>query len=434
MHIDPETPEIEKIEEPQKKEALPSLQTPTSKTPKLSAWFWVMVAVLVFANLMFLFLSDSTPSDVVDPVQQLDQDADNFERLSFWQQLWQGEDEASSQRKSVFDGLPIDPDTEERAVSLMIDNFSLARPQHEGIRSASVVYEALVEGGITRIMLVFPYQELGRVGPVRSARDYFVDYAEEYGGIYVHAGGSPAALDQLWNSERVYSIEEDIAETGETYSFRDVNYDAPHNLFFDLLLTKEWAEDRNYDLEETEKEWCFSSNDQAVSMNNEQENLIASGQVSDSQTLNNSNQSVSLIELDFSNDVNSSYYVQFQYDAEDESYRRFYRSQNREAHIDQGESLQVAPQNLIVQVAPSYLIEGDEKERLAMQHTGTGDGFYYSKGEKSMITWEKENLNSVTNFYDEAGNELCVNPGQTWVAVVDTEDLVIEDAGVVSRR
>jgi hypothetical protein len=414
QQTDPETPELDDKEAPKKKKTsfrLSLLSLLSAKGPR--AWLWVTVAVLIFANLIFLFLSDTEPSPPIDTGQQLDQDADNFERLSFWQRLWNDKDQEPVQRRSVFDGLAIDPDTKERAISLMIDNHSLARDGHEGMRSASVVYEALVEGGITRIMLVFPYQELDRVGPVRSARDYFVDFSEEYGGIYVHAGGSPTALDQLWASDRVYSIEEDIAEAGETYSFRADEYEAPHDLFFDLLLSKEWAEEQNYTLEESLKTWCFikGQGDKDQGPSDESSKI----------------ESVSLIELNFSNDVTSSYYVQFQYDAEDESYRRFYRSESRSPHIDKGDNLQIAPQNLIVQIAPSFLIEGDEKERLEMQHVGSGDGFYYSKGKKQVITWEKNTKDSVTKFFGKNGDELCVHPGQTWVAIVDGASLVIED-------
>src|SRR5690606_32433757 len=140
------------------------------------------------------------------------------------------------------DGLEIDAEYQESGISAMVDNFFAARPPHSGIRSASEVNEAFAEGGITRLMLVFPYQEITRVGPVRSARDYFVDLAEEYGGIYAHAGGSPLALEKLWASARLHDLDEDD-RLGDAYSSRDPRYYAPHNLFFDLLLVRERAEE-----------------------------------------------------------------------------------------------------------------------------------------------------------------------------------------------
>lgn len=388
------------------------------------AWLWMTVLVLVFANVMFLFLSD-TKSDPTDDVQQLEDEADQFERLSFWQQLWDKDQAVTPERVSVFDGLPIDPDSKERAVSVMIDNHSLARPGHEGLRAASIVHEALVEGGITRLMLVFPYQELDRVGPVRSARDYFVDYAEEYGGLYAHAGGSPQALDQLWKSDRVYSIEEDERVDGETYSIRDDQFDPPHNLFFDLFLTREFARDKGYTMQKTKKEWCF------VNQKDQQSEDASSSSVPQFQPLQTD---VSLVELNFSHDASSSYYVQFQYDAEDETYRRFYYAEGREPHIDQGDKLQVAPKNLIVQIAPSYLIEGDEKERLAMNHLGEGVGYYYAEGKRQAVTWKKETPGAATRFYDETGQELCVIPGQIWIATLDNESLILENGVSVSER
>jgi len=386
----------------EKKSDKPSLKQLLKQLPPIK-WLWIGVAVLFFGNVLLLFfVGPSLEEDRGSGGKILEEDTLAFERLSFWERLLKGSSELF-QSYSVIDGLPIDSDYEESIVSVMIDNFSLARPQHSGVRSASIVYEALVEGGITRLMLIFPYQETMRVGPVRSARDYFVDFSEEYGGIYFHAGGSPTSLDQLWASDRVYSMEEDERLKGLTYSFRDPELEAPHDLFVDLLLTRERAEDLEYDLQGPEQSWCF---------------------MSDTNTL--TGDQVSRIELDFSNDPASSYYVQFQYDSGQNQYKRFYGAEKRSPHIDQLDLLQVSPTNLVVQIIPSFLINGDEKERLELDHIGTGKALYYMNGVKQVGSWTKISDTAPTRFLNSEGDPLCVNPGQTWVAVVDSEELVVE--------
>lgn len=359
-----------------------------------------MIAIGIFDLALLLRSTDEVPSSL-EAAEQIDEDTKAFERLSFWQKLLQESDAQTIERRSVLDGLSIDHDTDEKVVSVMIDNFTSAQEHHSGVRSASIVYEALAEGGITRLMLIFPYQDLNRVGPVRSARDYFVDFAEEYGGIYAHAGGSPTALEQLWGSARVYDLDEDERLTGNTYSFRDPLLSAPHDLFFDLLLARERAEDLGYQLSSTNKTWCFDET---------------------SPTGTN----ISNIELNFSHDASSSYYVEFEYDSQLDSYRRYYGSSNRTPHIDQYDDLQIAPKNLIVQVSPSYLIDGDEKERIQIEHIGQGTAFIYRDGKKITGSWEKQDLESPTEYFDLLGNEICVSPGQTWISIVDDASLVLD--------
>lgn len=78
-----------------------------------------------------------------------------------------------------------------RPLGVMIENHTEARPQ-SGIGSSDVVYEAVAEGGITRFLVVFYCQDPGTVGPVRSARTYFLDFISEYGEnpLYAHVGGA----------------------------------------------------------------------------------------------------------------------------------------------------------------------------------------------------------------------------------------------------
>jgi len=375
----------------------------------LSIGLWTMVLGLFLGNIAVL--NSAGTYDYANPEENLrlaaEEDRMAFDKLSFWQKLIGGQildDDSQASHKSAFDGLAIDPEYEESVVSVMLDNISIARAQHSGIRRASLVYEALVEGGITRLMLLYPYQELERVGPVRSARDYFVSFAEEYGGVFAHIGGSPAALEQLWFSDRLVDMEEDERLEGETYSFRDERYSPPHNSFFKLLSLKERVAELELIIPKARKKWCFSEEWQGEPL------------------------SVNKISLDFSNDLWSSSYVQFIYDEEARVYKRFYGQDNPLPHTDQADGLQVSPSNIVVQVLAGLLIEGDEKERLQLNNVGTGLALYYSQGKKLSGSWEKTSQSATTKFFDEDGTELCFSPGQTWVAVIDAEELVGEES------
>lgn len=395
MEENPESHETPELTEP--------VETPETKPPRhWSFWLWVGAAALLVFNVGLLFFSGASTEEV-QADEHLEDELASFDQLSFWQRLLaQDEDESLVSVPSKFDGQEVDAEFEESALHVMIDNFSLARPQHSGIRSASVVYEALVEGGITRLMLVFPYQEIERVGPVRSARDYFVDFAEEFGGLYVHAGGSPAALDRLYSSPALVDVDEDEAEEDEPYSFRDGAFEAPHNLFFDLLSLREWSAAADLDRPIRHPGFCFT----------EAEELTGSP--------------VEQLNLNFSNDRTTSYFVQFRFDTEDRVYRRYYYANGPEPHVDANDQLQVSPKNIIVQISPSYLIDGDEKERLTMDHLGEGVAYFYRDGKRVSGSWKKPTKSSVTRYYDENGEEICLLPGQTWVAIVDTEDLLEE--------
>ncbi len=319
-----------------------------------------------------------------------------------------------STNPSRIDGLPIDEDFEESAVSVMIDNHQDARPQHSGIRSASVVYEALAEGGITRLMLVFPYQESVRVGPIRSAREYFVDYASEYGGLYLHAGGAPSALEKLRTSKYLYQLDEDDPLlSNEPYSFRDPRYSAPHNLFVNLLLARERAKKLNWKLAAPRKSWCFEDPNSRFQIPN-----------SNAQKTGNQPPSSPANQLTLSFSFDPLYDVSFQYDESSRTYKRFFGKTTLAPDTDQLDGLQVAPTNIVVMVAPSGLIPDDEKKRITIKHLGKGKAFFFTAGTKRMGRWEKDTESSPTLFTDENGSPICLNPGQTWVAVVDSGQLV----------
>ncbi|HSD12679.1 MAG TPA: DUF3048 domain-containing protein, partial [Patescibacteria group bacterium] len=136
---------------------------------------------------------------------------------------------AAPTKRRVIDGVAVPEDAPDVTgyFAATIDNLSVARPQ-AGLTKASLVFEAPVEGGITRFLAVFPDDVTAdRIGPVRSARPYFLDWASEFDAVYAHVGGSPEALEKI--------VAYDMRDLNEffagKYFWRDENRDAPHNAY-----------------------------------------------------------------------------------------------------------------------------------------------------------------------------------------------------------
>jgi len=130
-----------------------------------------------------------------------------------------------------------------RPVVVMIENHYDSRPV-AGLEKASIIYETIIEGGITRFLAVFDGGvSAKRIGPVRSARPFFIDMAEEWDGVYFHAGGSPEALAELKFSDldRVNEISAD-----GVFFWRDISKLPPHNLYTSSILMERAIASKNF--------------------------------------------------------------------------------------------------------------------------------------------------------------------------------------------
>lgn len=128
--------------------------------------------------------------------------------------------------------------------AVMVDNHPKARPQN-GVNQACLVFEAQVEGGITRFLAVYGHgQEVSKIGPVRSMRPYFVRLAKSLGAVLVHCGGSPEAYAVA--SELGLPCFDDIRGGGRAF-WRDRARHAPHNLYTNTVNL--WAESRRRKLD-----------------------------------------------------------------------------------------------------------------------------------------------------------------------------------------
>ncbi len=278
-------------------------------------------------------------------------------------------------------------------VAVMIDNYPDARPLF-GLSQAQLVYNTLAEGGSTRLMAIFAGEEkIEKIGPVRSARPYYLPWAKELNALYGHSGGSPEAITKI-KEDKIIDWEEATAY-GPQYFWRDKNLASPHNLF---TASEKISAARN-DWELSDKEplyygWQFSISASSTS------------------------QSAKEIAIDYSTlDI---FNVSYQYNPTSQNYLRW---QGREPFLDGLDKKQVAVKNLIIQFVPEE-IHLDKEDRLRIEVTGTGAALIFYHGQMAKGKWVKDNLSSRTVFYDENNREIIFPPGNIWVEVVPGERTV----------
>ncbi|MDA8211213.1 MAG: DUF3048 domain-containing protein [Clostridia bacterium] len=272
---------------------------------------------------------------------------------------------------------------EQRPLAVMVENSPPARPQ-SGLDKADIVYEVLAEGGITRFMAIFYGGDTGEVGPVRSARPYFLARALEYDALYVHSGGSPEALAQI-KELRIA----DLDQFGNNYPFwRSRDRKAPHNLYGDTRKMRKVAQKKRPDWKAGVPAFAF--------LEKGQEN--PDGLPVNSLTINYANKASQ---------------VKYEYNPSDQQY---YRSNGGKAHKDAVTGNRLTATNIIVQFTGTKVIDGEGRRKVSM--VGTGKGFLFTGGQRYQIEWAKDNLRSATRYKFAGGKEMFLNPGRTWIQVV----------------
>ena len=267
----------------------------------------------------------------------------------------------------------------------VIDNAYNTRPQY-GLEEADIIYEALAEGNITRLLAIFDHRKnVDKLGPIRSARPYFMDWADEYGGIYMHVGGSPDALAKI-NSYDFVNIDE-MGANG-IYFWRDQNLSAPHNVFTSTANWLRIAEMKEVNNCDQSIIWNFVDVDQNF------QSLVP----------------------DFSLNFTQAYQVDWKFNQKLGAYQR-YQAEEKFLFAS-GE--QISATNIIVQIIPSPII--DDKERRSMDTKKGGTVFVFNHFGLQKGVWAF--AEGRTRFLDEEGQELKLIPGKTWVQIIPSESFL----------
>ena len=284
----------------------------------------------------------------------------------------------------------------DRPIAVMIDNHDDARPQ-VSINKAYVVYEIIVEGGYTRMMPIFKGQDIEKIGPVRSARHYFLDYALENDAIYVHFGQSPQAESDIKklnvnDIEGIYYSTNEFTRVKGKYS--------PHDVMVSTEDILDIAERKDYRV---------TSDATSVLKYNAEEVNLADGE------------SATEVFIPFSKSQD----VTFKYDEENKVYVKY---ANDKKQVDWITEEDTTFKNIIITFVENYTLNDSEnKGRQGLLNIGEKDGYYITNGKAIKITCTKESRAAKTVYKDLDGNEIEVNDGNTYIGICPLDaDVTIE--------
>jgi hypothetical protein len=272
----------------------------------------------------------------------------------------------------------------QRALAVVIDNAESARPQ-SGLELAEVVIEIPVEGGQTRLLAIISGEDQELLGPIRSARSYFADLAEEYEAILVHAGGSMDALQAIKN-KKIDNLDEIYGGTTVAAAFwRVMERQKPHNLYTSSDSLRRAAINKKYDLTTP------PTQRQTLELDEEIDGEI-----------------VSDITIFYPNRVSL---VRYQYNKDKLVFERY---MEEKPHMTaKGEHLKTA--NIVIQFVSFQYLDGDGRLRLIMH--GGGKALIFREGQVIVGRWEKT-PGKFTKYTDGKGKPLSLVEGPTWIEVV----------------
>lgn len=298
-----------------------------------------------------------------------------------------------------FTGVGIEQDLSgKRPVAMMINNIKVATPQL-GISEADILYECIVEGGITRLLAIFPrYESLPATGSVRSARDYFIDIAQSHDAIYAHCGGSPDAYTAI-SERRIDNLDGVNGGSVEAATFpkdrdrvRNMGYE--HASMTDGDKLRQAISSMNF---RTQLKDGFSQ-----PLTFLKEDTVPYGDT------------VMSLNIKYSGYAQSF----FCYDAESGEYLK---GQYGKAHIDGNTGETLSFKNVIVLEASYSPIPNDEYHRLDLNFTGQGKGYYVTDGIVRNIIWKKADRQSQYTLYESDGKtELSLNPGKSYIGIASS--------------
>lgn len=288
------------------------------------------------------------------------------------------------------DGTKTTPDLAKRyPLAVMIENQTQARP-HTGLDKASIVYEAVTEGGITRFMALFGPKDVKTVGPVRSIRTYFLDWAWEYQAYLAHVGGNIDALDRI-ETEKPYDLDEFSLGTKAYWREPEIGKAIEHTMYTNVEKLYSAAREKGFPTEADFRPLKFVSPEKVKA------NFLVTQEIS----------------IPF---YASSYSVRYTYDPVNNNYPR---EMAGSPHRDRATGNQIAPTNLLIQsVERSETLTRINETGFTMKTIGQGKAIVLNGGQKIDATWEKTDLKSRSLFYDSSGKEISYPPGQFWYEIV----------------
>lgn len=272
-----------------------------------------------------------------------------------------------------------------RPIAVMVDNHPNARPQ-SGVSKANVVWEAPVEGGLTRNMLIFRSASTTEIGPVRSARSYFLRWAREFDAVYTHVGGSDDALQQLANGTLGL---DDANEFSNGASFwRDSRRSAPHNTYTSSERLRQLIEKKAWSQTTDAVDTTARSREAATGTAATRIRIVP---------------------------IEGAEAIEFRFDARENGYTLW----RRDRQVRDRDGSTIAPPTVVVlELDVLDVPDPQGKGLIGLQTVGTGAATVFRNGLARSGTWKKTSAADPTTVMDDKGQKIPFAEGQVWYVVI----------------
>lgn len=274
-----------------------------------------------------------------------------------------------------------DEQLEQDTFMCIIENSRQARPQ-SGLSQADFIYETMAEGGISRFLTVFNSNYVDKIGPIRSARYYFLDLIEEFNLPFAHCGGAADALDRISNNSSLKSINE---ITNGKFFERDNSRVAPHNLYTSTEKLSSAIDYKGFENLSEPRKFIFN----------------------DDFWNNDSLKNCQNLELKLSHYYTTSYTL---------SENGYIKSMDGEECIDAYNNEPLTFDNIIIQLTN---LKTKDDSRLDINIIGSGKAYVISNGKLLECTWSKTNKKSTTILKNEKGEVIPLSTGKTIWHIAD---------------
>ena len=283
-------------------------------------------------------------------------------------------------------GLAKEEKSSERAVGVMVNNHPKAR-QQTGLTDADIVYEVLAEGEITRFLAIYQSKAPQMIGPVRSARDYYIELAKGYDGLFIAHGFSPEAKKLLTEG---YVDNLNGMQYDGTLFQRSAERQAPHNSYISYSSILKGAKQNNFEMDVPPNPLAFLNEEELNQIQGEEANKISIYYGS-----------------------NPQYNSLFYYDKDTEKYIRY---SNGEKTVDYESGMPVAVSNVFILEAEHHT--ADSKGRRDIDLQSGGNGYLLQKGKWNKVEWK--NIDGRLLPFD-GDRQIGLVPGKTWINIIPSD-------------
>lgn len=298
----------------------------------------------------------------------------------------QGSESSTEMNTFPLTGIQTEQPVNNRVVSVMVNNHPKARPQ-SGLSKADIVFEILAEGQITRLLAMFQSEKPEVVGPVRSAREYYFELANNYDSLYAYHGAANFVNDMIRN-RRIEHLNGAIYDNDSHLFKRGAFRKAPHNSYLQFGSVYDAAEQKGYETTQTYEPLPVTTEEEAAGI---------------------SGDSAANVEIDYSGKRMSNV-VEYAYDKNSETYTR-YSDGKKSAELDSGGPIET--DNILIMETPHQVV--DDEGRRSIDITSGGDAYLIQKGKVRELQWENRDGRIIPV---KDGEPVKFVQGKTWINVV----------------